>query len=465
MSDDVFDLAIIGAGPAGMSAAIEACKHGLSVIVFDDQANPGGQIYRDVEDCPADRLQALGPSYAAGLELISRFRASPVDYRNMHQVWSIDPTGTLLTLSHGVSRRCRWRKLLVATGAMERATPRVGWLLPGVRTVGSGQIMLKAGGLLPPEDTWIVGSGPLPLLFINQLRKAGARIAGYVDTTPPSNFVNAVRAWSSALSDLKSLSLGLSYQWKACRTKMRYVSGASDIVVEGEGRVEGIGFTKSGRRERHATSTVLFHEGVVPAVRILGAIGCTLEWSPVQKYFRPKLDSEGRSSCEHVFVAGDAAGIEGAEAAAKAGSVAAIAIADSLLGGNALRSSSSCIAKKQRDRARAIRPFLDVLYAPQDSIHAVADDVVVCRCEGVTAAAIRTALREGAKGVNELKAYTRAGMGPCQGQTCGPIVAQIVANELGVTPGEAGIFRSRPPLRSLTVAQLAHIDVDTSHQR
>ncbi|SDN42704.1 NAD(P)/FAD-dependent oxidoreductase [Ensifer sp. YR511] len=458
MSSEAFDLAIVGAGPAGMAAAIEAASHGLRVVVFDDQVAPGGQIYRDIESCPPDRMAALGPSYAVGRKLVSKFRTAGIEYHSGHQVWSVDPAGYLFTLSNGAARRWAWRRLLVATGAMERSIPRPGWLLPGVRTVGAAQIMLKAGGLLPEPDTWIVGCGPLPLLFINQLRSAGVTIAGYIDTTPSENYRKAVAAVPSMLGDVRSLLYGLKYQWNARRMKMRYVTGASKIAVEGERQVEALSFVRAGRRERYDTANILFHEGVMPAVRIFGAIGCELGWYSIQRYFRPRLDGEGRSTSENVYVAGDAGGIEGAEAAEKSGRLAALAIAEGLLGSDPIRRSSLAHWHLARRKAKALRPFLDRLYSPRDSASSIGDNEVVCRCEAVTAGTIRHVLRDGARGVNELKAYTRTGMGPCQGQTCGQIISQIVADELSISPSEAGLFRSRPPLRSITVEQLANID-------
>ncbi|MBD9597310.1 FAD-dependent oxidoreductase [Ensifer sp. ENS05] len=457
MSNEPFDLAIVGAGPAGMSAAIEAARHGLKVIVFDDQARPGGQIYRDIEDCPADRLAALGPTYAAGRRLVAEFRNAFVEYRCKHQVWSIDPAGHLFTREGDVTRKWSWRKLLVATGAMERPAPRPGWLLPGVRTVGAAQIMLKAGGLLPEPDTWIVGSGPLPLLFVNQLRKAGVSISGFIDTTPKQNYRNALATAPSAFADTKSLALGLKYLWHMRRMPMQYVTGANNIALEGGDKVEALSFITKGRRERQLTGNVLVHEGVIPATRLVAAIGCELEWHANQRYFRPRLDPEGHTTCEHVYVAGDAGGIEGAEAAEKSGRLAALAIAEILLGGDPLRRSAVVHLELKRKKTQTFRSFLDILYAPPNPAQILSDGEIICRCEAVTAGTIRQTLRQGARGVNELKAYTRAGMGPCQGQTCGQLVSQIVADELGVSQNEAGVFRARPPLRALTVEQLAGI--------
>ncbi len=106
----------------------------------------------------------------------------------------------------------------------------------------------------------------------------------------------------------------------------------------------------------------------------------------------------------------------------------------------------------------AFRPFLDALYAPPRAVLAPADAVIVCRCEEVSAGAIRAAVREGCLGPNQAKAFLRAGMGPCQGRMCGPVVAEIIAAERHATPDEVGYFRVRPPLKPITLGELAALD-------
>src|SRR6185295_17126297 len=91
----------------------------------------------------------------------------------------------------------------------------------------------------------------------------------------------------------------------------------------------------------------------------------------------------------------------------------------------------------------AIRRFLDVMYAPRQEVLRPADDVTICRCEEVAAGALREVVRQGCLGPNQAKAFLRAGMGPCQGRLCGPVVTELIAEARGVSPTEVGYYRIR----------------------
>ena len=102
-----------------------------------------------------------------------------------------------------------------------------------------------------------------------------------------------------------------------------------------------------------------------------------------------------------------------------------------------------------------IRPFLNQQYRPKDEFRIPADEVVVCRCEEVTAGAIREQVQLGCVGPNQTKSFSRCGMGPCQGRQCGLTVTEIIAREAKLSPQDVGYYRIRPPLKSLSLAQLA----------
>ncbi|HEX3953500.1 MAG TPA: FAD-dependent oxidoreductase, partial [Stellaceae bacterium] len=129
------DFAIIGAGPAGMAAATLAAELGLDAVLLDEQDTPGGQIYRAVEQAPDDSL--IGKGYLGGRALASALRGSAARYRPGTTVWHIDPEGILSLVADGRSETLVARRILIATGAIERAVPIPGWELPGVMTVGA----------------------------------------------------------------------------------------------------------------------------------------------------------------------------------------------------------------------------------------------------------------------------------------------------------------------------------------
>jgi NADPH-dependent 2,4-dienoyl-CoA reductase/sulfur reductase-like enzyme len=160
-----------------------------------------------------------------------------------------------------------------------------------------------------------------------------------------------------------------------------------------------------------------------------------------------------------IYVAGDGAGIGGAPAAALRGEIAAIGAAAKLGRidqGTAVAAAAPIRARLRR--ALATRPMLDALYRPRPTVLTPENDTIVCRCEEVTAGQIRTAAEVGIAGPNQVKTFTRCGMGPCQGRQCGHSVSAILARATGATMDEIGFYRIRPPLKPITLGELASIE-------
>lgn len=451
-----FDVAVVGAGPAGMAATVRLRKLGLSVLVADEQPTPGGQVWRGVERNAGGPLsEALGTDYGKGEEAVRAFRSAGAVYRPGAQVWQIeqDDGWQLFLTESGKASHFSARALLLAVGAQERPAAFPGWTLPGVMTVGAAQILLKSGRVLPEGPIWIAGAGPLPLLYATQVLGLNGRIAGFLDTSLPPG-PGMVRHLPSALSDMASLRKGLGW-WRALRRAgCRIVRRAEDIEAQGDGRLATVGWSAGGRRQSAPAGVLLVHEGVVPQVHATLALGCDHEWKHGQNCLVPRLDNWGQTSREGLFVAGDGGGIGGWGAAALSGDIAALGIARFLgVGGDldAMRNAEQLDAR--RNKLLAIRPFLDALYpAPQVRI---ADDTLVCRCEEVTAGRIRAAARDAAPDPNAVKAATRAGMGPCQGRQCGYTVQALIAEVHGLPVSQVGFFNIRPPLKPITLGELA----------
>ncbi|HJU15663.1 MAG TPA: FAD-dependent oxidoreductase, partial [Stellaceae bacterium] len=194
------ELAIVGAGPAGMAAAALSAELGLDTLLVDEQEAPGGQIYRGIERA-ADN-SPLGRDYLAGRPLAAALRGSRVDYRPGTAVWHIDAVaeedgGTLYLAREGRTETVAARRIVLATGAVERPVPIPGWTLPGVMTAGAAQTLLKTADLVPEGRTVLAGQGPLLLLVAAQLARAGAPPVAVLETTPPENYREAARRWGA----------------------------------------------------------------------------------------------------------------------------------------------------------------------------------------------------------------------------------------------------------------------------
>ncbi|EEA02736.1 BFD domain protein (2Fe-2S)-binding domain protein [Burkholderia sp. H160] len=475
MTDLRCDLLIVGAGPAGMAAACEARERGLAVIVADEGHAPGGQIYRDASGSPLRSVAALGKDYAAGRPLIERFRACGAQYLPQTLVWQIahesdtDRTEPVAILTRGNPAEVdsassqagtlavHARAVLIATGAQERPWPVRGWTLPGVMGAGAAQTVLKSAGLVPCAQTVLVGSGPLLWLFASQLVAAGRRIEAIVDTTPSNAYVNALRHVPRALRAADYLLKGWRMMRTVRRARIAIHRHARDVEVVGDTQARAVRFIDGeGNAHQIDASLVLLHQGVIPSSNLARATGCAHEWDAASACWRPQTDAWGRSSVAQVWIAGDGAGIGGAKAAACTGALAALDIAVQLdmLDASA-RNRASRVPRAALNRHLAIRPLLDALYTPQPESRLPADEVIVCRCEEVTAGEIRRIAALGCTGPNQMKAFSRCGMGPCQGRWCGTTVGELIASTQARDIADVGYYRIRAPVKPVTIAQLA----------
>jgi NADPH-dependent 2,4-dienoyl-CoA reductase/sulfur reductase-like enzyme len=454
-----FDLLVIGAGPAGLVAAVQGRALGLTACVVDEQDAPGGQIYRAVERAETEgRAAKLGPDYRHGLELVRAFHASGADYLPNHQVWQVEEDGTAYVSDGDKSRTLKGVRVLVAVGAMERPVPIRGWTLPGVMTVGAAQILHKSIGVVTDESTWISGSGPLVLHFAAEIAAAGGKLAGILDTSASENRWPALAHWQGAWQGRADLVKGLGYFSALRRASIQRITGVQAVEARGDGQLASVRWQRNGQWHEAPATTLLLHEGVVPNTQMTRALDCAHDWDALQHCFRPRTDAFGASSVANIVVAGDCGGIGGARAAEAQGRIAAIAVACALGRIDAAERDRLCAPlRAELARHGAIRAFLDTLFPPRADLLTPPDDVIVCRCESLTAGDIRAAVKLGCPGPNQVKSFTRCGMGPCQGRLCGLTLTGIIAAERGLTPEAVGALRIRPPLKPLTVGELASI--------
>jgi NADPH-dependent 2,4-dienoyl-CoA reductase/sulfur reductase-like enzyme len=465
-----YDLVIVGAGPAGMGAAIEASRAGLRTVVFDEQPEPGGQIYRSIERVAREfpeRMSLLGEDYAAGLAATREFRAAHADYRPATTVWQIEDGHRILAFGERGAFELAAKEIIVATGAMERPMPLPGWTLPGVMTAGAAQILLKNSGSIPQGRVVMIGSGPLLLLLAEQLLKAGMKIAAILETTAVGAYLKSSRHLFGALRAPEYLAKGMRMM-RSIRAAGIPVFRAYDwIELSGDQRVREVAFGVGGKSERLAADVVLLHQGVVPNANLGMALRCEHRWNHEQRAFIPAINLWGQSSIASVHFAGDCASIEGAQCASLTGRLAAIDVALRLGKVTDLeRARQSRLLRRSLDQHRRIRPFLEGLYRPTDrNVIPDRDDVVVCRCEEVTAGDIRRIVAQGCPGPNQMKAFARCGMGPCQGRLCGLTVTELIASERDRRPDEIGYYRIRAPIKPLSLQDLIGLTPDEPRYR
>lgn len=452
MAND-FDLAVIGAGPAGLAAAQQASALGLKTVLFDEQPEPGGQIFRSVERVAQQRPETLDPEARAGLQLVRAVRDSQVEYLAGASVWNVTDDKTIEYQVAGRLARTQTQSLLVATGAMERPMPILGWTLPGVMGAAAADLLWRSSGVLPSGACILCGSGPLLLATACHLLDAGAELVAFLDTTPRHATVRASVHLPRALGAASDLARGLGMIKKLRQSRAALYRGVHGVAAEGQGRFQSVSFQSGGRSHRLSGEMLLLHNGLMPNLQVSHLLGCDHEFERVQRYFRPKLGPWGLSSQDWVWFAGDGAGIAGARVAEHAGRLAALDIA--------VHHGKLCSKERQQElklvnRALAIRPLLERLYQPRAELLAPDhEDTLICRCEEITVGEIRQALILGDRSVDIVKARTRCGMGPCQGRMCSSTLRELIAAHHQLAVKEVPGQKIRAPLRPIRLDALA----------
>jgi len=457
------DLLVIGAGPAGLAAATCAAELGLDTVLIDEQPAPGGQIYRAIGSTPVQDRAILGADYWHGLDLLEPFRRCSTRYIAGAMVWAVNRLEdgkfevAYTTTADHQAHLLLARHVTLATGAQERPFPIPGWTLPGVITAGAAQILLKTSGVVPEGTTVLAGGGPLLYLLAWQYLNAGVKIHSILQTTPPGQWRHALpHAWGF----LRSPYLGKGMKLlSAVRAAVPIVTGVTAIEAlpgPGTGQLAELRYSAGGKTRTLAVDQLLLHQGVVPNTNLSRAIGADHAWSDRQDCWEPAVDAFGATSLPQLTIAGDGAGIVGAVAAEHRGRLAALHAAASL----------GHIDSKARDRAAAPhraalaraargREFFETLYRAAPALRRPVGDTIVCRCEEVTAEQVRQAARMGCQGPNQMKAFLRCGMGPCQGRFCGLTVTELIADEQGRHPRDVGYYRIRFPIKPVTLGEIA----------
>ncbi|MCP4335153.1 MAG: FAD-dependent oxidoreductase [Gammaproteobacteria bacterium] len=450
-----YQLLVIGAGPAGMAAAQAAARSGVEVAVVDEQSQPGGQIYRNVDSSPLADINLLGKDFIFGKQLVQAFRHAPIDYFPDTAVWYLDKNREAGIIEKGVIRRVSAQYVIIACGAQERPMPFPGWSKPGVMTAGAGQILLKSAAMVPGQSPVLAGSGPLLLLLAWQYLRAGIGVSALLDTTPKANRWRAMRRLPAALAASDYLFKGFKLMASIRHARVPWYRQVTDLRVESGECLQCLSFKSYGKTRQIETRLLLLHEGVIPALHITEATGCETLWNEAQQSWQARLDPWGQSSQGGIFVVGDGATIGGARAASLSGQIAGLRVAHQL--GRIEQAELEHLARpirNARQRHLAIRPFLDSYYRVAED-RVLPDETLVCRCEEVTAAEIRSVAALGCMGPNQAKAFTRCGMGPCQGRFCGRTLEDIFAQERDQAISQIGRFSARPPIKPVTLGQLA----------
>ena len=260
--------------------------------------------------------------------------------------------------------------------------------------------------------------------------------------------------------DMPYVAKGMKMALRVLKGKVPIIRNVTNIRAVGSDHLEKVVYDAGGKTHEINASTLLRHEGIIPRTHILNSLNARHAWDGVQRYWHPVVDENGRTSVDGISIAGDGTYVHGGDASMLKGTIAGVAIARRL--GVISEAEAAYRSGPSRRRLRAMRiarGFLRYVFAPNPAIFNVPDETLVCRCECVTAGDIRKAVAEGFRDVNEVKRFTRCGMGQCQGRMCGPALAEITAAAQSKEPDAVGCLQVRQPFRPVSLENYCNLNL------
>jgi len=421
------DIAIVGAGPAGMAAACSAATAGSNVVVFDDNPSAGGQIWRGLGGESSEASESAR-------RWLRRFRRSGASLQAGSRVIGCGPMPkSLLVESQEGVRVVPYRRLILATGARELFLPFPGWTLPNVFGVGGIQALAKSGLSVETKRVVVAGTGPLLLAVAAYLRTHGAQVSVIAEQASFGAlawFSRHLLRFPSKISEavqLQSKLFGIPY---CCGT---WVESAS-----GDRRVESVTIRQGQHRWIEPCDYLAIGYGFHSNLELPALFGCEIRRTAVI------VDGLQRSTVEDVYCAGEPTGIGGVDLALAEGEIAGYAAAGLL--------DKAVAMQPARERWRRFAVALEGAFAPRPELRSLPQaDTIVCRCEDVSWGRIqaKTSWRSA-------KLHARCGMGPCQGRICGPALEFLKG---------WGSESVRPPIFPTTVGNLTELEMRSSTDR
>jgi NADPH-dependent 2,4-dienoyl-CoA reductase/sulfur reductase-like enzyme len=416
---EYFDILVVGAGPAGIGAAVSASASGRRVALVDDNPAPGGQIWRSGASQPAEARKWL-----------TKLDAAPVHRLQGWRVFDYPKHGTLRAESNGDCRELFYGQLILATGARERFLPFPGWTLPNVMGAGGLDAMVRGGLSIAGKRVVVAGTGPLLIAVAAHLARSGAKVVALCEQAPLRRFVPFTAALTSEPGKLVQ---GIAYAMAARGT--RFHTRCWPIAASGNGRLESVTLHRNGRNWDVSCDYLACGYHLVPNLELAALLGCRIEDGFVV------TDNLLRTSAADVFCAGEPTGIGGVDLALMEGQIAGLAAAGRT-------AEAEKLARRRRRRLGFVHALRDASALDPQLRKLATDTTLVCRCEDVSFGV----LREHACW-RDAKLQTRCGMGPCQGRICGAATEFLFG--WSSTAVEANI---RPPIFPVMVSSLGAFD-------
>lgn len=486
MTSKACDIAILGGGPAGLSAAQTAASKGASVILIDDAKSLGGHFFKKLPSNFSNTNKGKHPKKL--LELEGRRQAiiqSGVEILSSTRVWGIfDEDGISLNNRESQSQTkfslyldnspegiasIQARSLILSPGVYDRPLPFPGWELPGVLTPGAVQMQIEKQGLLPGQRVLVAGSGPLQMIVAAALARHGVEVVALLDTCGalekiPGIFGALGGLWSRLPEAVESLSILVRHRvpmlfrhavYRALGTVKTGVTGA---VI---GRADADGYPIPGTQREFKVDTICVAYGFFPSIAMTLHLGCKHFYDSNLQAFIPEHDENMQTSVPGIFVAGDVTGAGGKPLAILQGNLAAISVLEEQ---NKIPKAQASRERKRLSpaiqREKRFAQWLWSRYRVRTGLLELADaETCLCRCEAVSVGDVRKSIENGCQDLYGVKLRTRLGMGQCQGRYCTSNAALLIAAQTGKPVSQIETPSIRPPIFPVRLK-----DIDVSEE-
>ena len=455
------DLVVLGAGPAGVAAANVASKEGAEVVIIDENSSAGGQIYRAPPNEFQPQNSFKSDEFREGEKQRNILENSNLTALFKHRVWSV--SSDLVVSTVGPNGLSSWhaRSLIIANGALERIIPFPGWTIPGVIGLAASTILLKSQYVLPGQSTVVAGCGPLLIAVANGIIKSGGKVSAIIDLNSKSDWI---KAFPRLLSKPDQLFKGMSWYVNIMKAGIKIYGGhavtntkqVDNVLRISIAPINSAGSILDSKNQKIVEGDCLaIGHGLFPSTEITRLLKAKHIYDPLKGGWVPLIDDDFRSSIPGVYIAGDATGISGAFSAVQKGRIAGMAAVRDLN----MMSSKIYKAKNKSERTTLKKnenfgkAAVRLMKFRPELIQTITSETIVCRCEDVFRSEIDEAIESGARDLNQLKAWTRCGMGPCQGRTCSEAIEAILASKVG-SRELAGQWTGRTPLRPIPIDQI-----------
>lgn len=461
MKNKKYDIVIVGSGFAGIASANMLTGTGLSILMIDENFHVGGQLLRKIPN-ELGKNKKYKPDYVKkiGNKFINNLKGDDIEILNNTSVIGIyDNNEILVEVEKKSVASVHYEVILFTTGARERYLPFKGWTLPGVFSAGMSQVLMKSSGILPSKDVVVGGSGLFLFSAAYEFLKNGARVRSVLEST---GVVDKIKMLPVLLHNFSKIMEGARYLGKIGTSGVPIRFNTKIIEARGNGSLEEIVISKTDSNGKFITGKekiikiggFAYSYGFVPNIELPNLAGCKISFIKELGGWVVDVNENMETSISGVFCAGEVTGVGGALKSVNEGETASISILERFDKKSSLQGKKGQMIKARKHHLNFAKYF-NTLYGIRDEeISEIPDETIICRCEDVKMVDIREAVSNGFISPGALKTSVRAGMGNCQGRTCGPIIYDLLGSVSGIEGKNFSLFSNRPPVKPVKISSL-----------